>query len=110
MYNYDTPSVSSGCFRTAMHVPLGVRVYMDGQWGREFCAVVPAPGASHPTVMDRQLQVLFFGPSGRNGGGLCWGDGSASVSAAAPSTAALAGALCLEGSDELHIHFHEICR
>ena len=82
---------------------------MAGRWGGALCAVVPAPGAACPTVMDRRLQVLFFGPSGRNGAGLCWGAGSASTDAATPSTAAPAGALCLEGSDELFVHCHELC-
>ena len=83
---------------------------MDVRWGGSLCAVVPAPGAARPTVMDWRLQVLFFGPSGRNGAGLCWGAGSASASAAVPSTAAPAGALFLAGSDELHIHCHELLR
>ena len=79
---------------------------MSGRWGGALCAVVSAPGATRPKVMYWRLQVLVFGPSGRNVAGLCWGAGSAS--AAAPSTAALAGALCLEGSDELRVHYHEL--
>ena len=71
---------------------------------------MPAPGAARPTVMDQRLQVLFFGPSGRNGTGLCWGAGSASASASAPFTFALAGALCLEGSDDIRVHCHKLCR
>ena len=106
MYNCDTPSVSYGCSRPALHVPLGGHVDMAGRWGGSLCAFVPAPGAARPTVMDWRLRVLFFGPSGRNGAGLCWGAGSA----AAPSTAALSEALCLEGSDELRVHCHELRR
>ena len=70
MYNCFTPSVSFCCFRPALHVPLGGRVDMAGRWDGELCAVVPAPRDARPTVMDWQLQVLFFGPNGFNGAGL----------------------------------------
>ena len=60
--------------------------------------------------MDRRLRVLFFGPSGCNGAGLYWGAVSASVSVVAPSTAAPAGALCMEGSDKLRFHCHKLHR
>ena len=111
MYNCFTPFVSFCCFHPALHVPLGVRVDMASRWGGTLCTVVPAPGDARPTVMDRRLQVFFFGPSGRNGAGLCWGAGSvsASASAASSSTAALAGALNLEGSDKFRVHCYEIC-
>ena len=95
MYNCVTPSVSFGFFPPALHVTLGGRVDMAGIWGGTLCAVVPAPGSARPTVMDRQFQVLFFGPSGHNNAVLCWGAGSASASTATPSTAAPDGALCL---------------
>ena len=110
MYNCVTPSISYSCLCPALHVPLGGRVDMACQWGGALCAIVPAPGAARPTVMDWGLQVFFFGPSGRSGASLCWGAGSASATAAAPSTAALAGALCLEGSDKLRVHCHELRR
>ena len=56
--------------------------------------------------MNRKIHILFFGPSVRNGAGLCWGAGSAS--AALSSTAAPAGALSLGGSDELQVHCYEL--
>ena len=106
MYNCVTPSVSAGCFHPTLHFTLGTRVDMASQWGEALCAVVPAPRAACLTVMDWRLQVLFFIPSGRNGAGLYCGSGSAAAFAAAPSTAALAGALFLEVSDKLHVHCH----
>ena len=71
---------------------------------------MPAPGAARLTVMDWRLRVLFFGPSGRNGAGLCLGAGSVSTSAVAPSTAAPAGAFCMEVSDKLHVQCHKLFR
>ena len=97
------------CFRPALLVPLGGRLDMAGCWGGALCAVFPAPGAARPTIMYWRLQVLFFGPSGRNSAGFCWGASSASASTASSSTAAPDGALCLEGSDELRVYCHDLC-
>ena len=91
-------------FRPALNVPLGGRVDVASLWGKALCTVVPAPGAILPTVVDWRLQVLVFGPSGRNGAG------SASASTALSSTAAPAGVLRLEGSDELYVHGYKLCR
>ena len=110
MYNFFTPSVSFFCFRPALLVPLGGRVDIAGCWGGALCAVVPAPRDARQTLIYRRLQVLLFGPSGRNGAGLCWGASSTSASTALSSTAAPDGALCLEGSEELRIYCHELCR
>ena len=109
MYNLFTPSVSFYCFRPALHVPLVGRVDMASIWSGALCTVVPAPRAARPIVMYWRLQVLFFGPSGRNGAGLCWGASYVPASVAYSSTAALAGALSLEGSDELRVHCYELC-
>ena len=97
------------CFRPALHVLLGDCVDMASHWGGAGCAVAPAPGTARPMLMERRLQVLFFGPSGCNGAGLGWGAGSASASAAFSSTAAPAGARSLEGSDKLHVYFRDLC-
>ena len=83
---------------------------MASRGGGVLCTVVPAPGATHPTVVDRRLQVLVVCHSGRNGACLFFGVGSASASAASSSTAAPAGALRLGGSDKLCVHSYEICR
>ena len=104
MCNLFIPSVSFCCFLPALHVPLGGCVDMAGRWGRALCSVVLAPGTARQTVMDRRLQVLFFGPSDCTGTGLRWGAGSAS------STATPASTLYMEGSAELRVQCHELCR
>ena len=96
------------CFRPDLHVPLGGSLDMASHWVGALCTVLPAPGAAHPTLMDRPLQVLFFGPSCRNGAGLCWGAGSTSTSSALSSKAALVGELSLEGSEEFHVHCYKL--
>ena len=96
------------CFRPDLHVPLGGSLDMASHWVGALCTVLPAPGAARPTVMDRPLQVLFFGPSCRNGAGLCWGAGSTSTSLASSSTTTLVGKLSLEGSDNLQVHCYKL--
>ena len=45
-------SVSLGFFLPALHVPLGACVDVAVCWGGTLGTVVPAPGATRPTVMD----------------------------------------------------------
>ena len=93
---------------------------MAGQWGGILGTVVPAPGVARPTVTDWQIQVFFFGHTGHNGAGSCWGAGSGTCAGScsvspyaagsvAPSTAALAGAICLDIGDKLCVCRREIC-
>ena len=112
-------------FCPALHVLLGSRVDVTSCGGGALCTIVPAYGAACPTVVDGRLQVLVVGPGGQNGagwwhkgwcGGAVAGAGAgagaryAVVAAASSSTAALAGSLRLQGSNELGVHGDEFCR
>ena len=94
---------------------------MAGQWGGTIGTVVPAPGDSRKTVMDWRLQIFFFGQTGHTGAVSCWGalsgpcagsfSGSSSAAGSvAPSTSALAGVVCLEDDDELHVYRRDLRR
>ena len=80
-----------------------------------------APRDARPIVMDWRIQIFFFGHTGCTGVGSSWGTGSGPCAGSYPnfgssseassdalSTAAPAGAVCLEGNNELHIHHCEL--
>ena len=96
---------------------------MGGRWDGTFDTVVPESGDTRPTVTDWRLQVFSLSHSGRTGANSCWGTGScagscsgsgsgsgllSAAASVAPSTAALAGAVFLEGKNELHVHHREL--
>ena len=96
---------------------------MAVHWDRTLDTFVLASGAAHPTLMYWRLQVFFLIHGGSTGAGSCWGAGSSSCSgycsgsvslstgaSVAPSLAAPADAVFLEGDKDIHVHCQKLRR